>query len=260
MSSGQRRETSRYSIHRPMNTCATRMFDTMDTPVAPRRNAEKIIAQANTVSTGTKAALRAPKSRMPSATPNCTADLAKKMISSEFQPMIETRLQRRGHDPATGAELRFGCGDGIDAEAHTGGARGEQHQDHPDHASGAERQSAFDEPQITADRLADQITPRGRSRRGERQGQSRGAPGTFPWKQRPARSRRPANSPASSSPPAGDQHRQRNQHTQQHNPEPARRRRSRRSAPHFRKLQCAPPVPEPTPAPAPARGPAPGQS
>src|ERR1700736_3473470 len=79
-----------------MNTCATRIFDTIDTPVAPRRKTVKMIAQANTVNAGTKTALCDPKSRMPSATLNCTADFAKNMISKESQPMIDTACSAAG--------------------------------------------------------------------------------------------------------------------------------------------------------------------
>ena len=79
-----------------MNTCATRIFDTIDTPVAPRRRAVKMIAHANTVNAGTKAALRHFTSMTPSAAPSCTADFAKKMISREFQPMIDTACNAAG--------------------------------------------------------------------------------------------------------------------------------------------------------------------
>ena len=68
----------------------------MDTPVAPRRSAQKMIAQANTVSAGTSAVLRDPKSRRPSVTQSCTADFAKKMISREFQPMMDTACRAAG--------------------------------------------------------------------------------------------------------------------------------------------------------------------
>ena len=37
-----------------------------------------------------------PAPKIPSATPSCTADLAKKMISSEFHPMMETPCSSAG--------------------------------------------------------------------------------------------------------------------------------------------------------------------
>ena len=72
------------------------MFDIRETPVAPRRNAVKITAHANSVRRGTSVALCEPTPSTPSATPSCTADFAKKMISSEFQPMMETACSTAG--------------------------------------------------------------------------------------------------------------------------------------------------------------------
>ncbi len=72
------------------------MLETMETPVAPRRSARKMIAHANTVRAGTSAVLRDPKPSRPSVTQSCTADLAKNMIRREFQPMMETACRAAG--------------------------------------------------------------------------------------------------------------------------------------------------------------------
>ena len=72
------------------------MFDTIETPVAPRRKAVKITAHANSVRSGINVAPPVPGASNPNATASCTADLAKKMINKEFQPMIDTACRAAG--------------------------------------------------------------------------------------------------------------------------------------------------------------------
>jgi len=68
-----------------------------------------MIAQATSVSSGTSIAGAPPGATRPSTPRSCVADFAKKMISSEFQPMIDTDCSAAGtaqpREPNCGFEL-----------------------------------------------------------------------------------------------------------------------------------------------------------
>ena len=126
-----------------------------------------------------------PVRKMPSATPSCTADLAKKMISSEFQPMIETAWSTAGTTQPRVPNCGLVAATESMPKRTQAGPAASSTSSMPIEAAGGERHAALDEAEVAADRLADQIAPGGRRRGGERQGEPRGAPGAFGGQQRP---------------------------------------------------------------------------